>query len=241
MATDRLHRLLKLIAILQSGKAHPSERLQDELGISRRTLFRDLSRLQAAGIPCQHVSGEGYLIRENFLFPALSISPSETLSLMFLVKLCERSVASAMIPPAKAAIERLLAQVPHQRRESCEQLLRHVTVWPRHLNDNAAEPRIVAELLRCLDERRACRVAIRNGDHRSTQEILLEPLAIHLATHKWYVTGCAPERNQLCAQSVESIQRIQATEHRFERPPDFDIEDHISEDGTPLLPMLHEE
>lgn len=128
--------------------------------------------------------------------------------------------------------------MPAERRESCERLLRHLTVWPRHFNDDVAEPRIVAEPLRCRDERRACRVAIRNDDHQSMQEVLLEPLAIHLATHKRHVTGCAPGRNQFGAQSVDSIQ---PTEHRFERPPDFDIKDHISEDGNPLLPMLHEE
>ncbi|GAH79674.1 unnamed protein product, partial [marine sediment metagenome] len=43
MNVSRIHRLLRLITMLQSGRSYSAGELADELEVSRRTVFRDLN------------------------------------------------------------------------------------------------------------------------------------------------------------------------------------------------------
>jgi predicted DNA-binding transcriptional regulator YafY len=49
--SSRLSRCLRIFTLLQSGERCNVDRLATELGVNRRTVFRDLAELRAAGIP----------------------------------------------------------------------------------------------------------------------------------------------------------------------------------------------
>ena len=49
--TTRVRRILKLLTALHSGKALSVDDLAQELDVTRRTVFRDLSVLERSGVP----------------------------------------------------------------------------------------------------------------------------------------------------------------------------------------------
>ena len=51
MNLSRIHRLLKLISLLQAGRGYNIEGLRPACGVSRRTIFRDLDLLRQSGVP----------------------------------------------------------------------------------------------------------------------------------------------------------------------------------------------
>ena len=51
MSISRIHRLLRLITMLQGGRSYTANELAEELEVSRRTIFRDLNMLEMAHIP----------------------------------------------------------------------------------------------------------------------------------------------------------------------------------------------
>jgi len=51
MNISRVHRLLRLITMLQGERSYSTRELATELGGSRRTIFRDLNMLELAHIP----------------------------------------------------------------------------------------------------------------------------------------------------------------------------------------------
>ena len=51
MNLSRIHRLLKLISLLQAGRGYNIEGLAGACGVSRRTIFRDLDLLRQSGVP----------------------------------------------------------------------------------------------------------------------------------------------------------------------------------------------
>ncbi|MCH7814871.1 MAG: HTH domain-containing protein, partial [Planctomycetes bacterium] len=97
----RIHRLIRLIRVLQEGELRSVDDLVSILGVSRRTVFRDLSALEAAGVPATFDRQEqGYrLVREHFL-PPLSLNFEEALTLLLLSR---RAVNHKMFPGRKAA------------------------------------------------------------------------------------------------------------------------------------------
>jgi predicted DNA-binding transcriptional regulator YafY len=53
------------------------QRLAEELGVSLRTLYRDIATLQAQGAPLEGEPGLGYVLRPGFLLPPLMFSDDE--------------------------------------------------------------------------------------------------------------------------------------------------------------------
>ena len=50
MNLTRIHRLLKLLGTLQTGRGYNTEHLARDCGVSRRTIFRDL-KMSVTGLP----------------------------------------------------------------------------------------------------------------------------------------------------------------------------------------------
>ena len=64
-AMRRTDRLFELIQILRDGRLHRGKDLADRLGVSVRTLYRDMDTIVASGIPVEGERGLGYM--EQFM------------------------------------------------------------------------------------------------------------------------------------------------------------------------------
>ena len=79
---SRAQRLLDLIQILRRYRYPVSgKHLASELGISLRTLYRDIATLQAQGASIEGEAGVGYVLRPGFMLPPLMFSEEEILAL----------------------------------------------------------------------------------------------------------------------------------------------------------------
>jgi predicted DNA-binding transcriptional regulator YafY len=75
---SRANRLLDLIQILRRHRYPVSgAALASELGISLRTLYRDIGTLQAQGATIDGAPGLGYVLRPGFMLPPLMFSHEE--------------------------------------------------------------------------------------------------------------------------------------------------------------------
>src|SRR5215217_1872914 len=75
---SRAERLLDLIQLLrQHRRAVAGAVLAEELGISLRTLYRDIESLKAQGAHIDGEAGVGYVLRPGFTLPPLMFSEEE--------------------------------------------------------------------------------------------------------------------------------------------------------------------
>lgn len=75
---SRAQRLLDLIQVLRRFR-YPvrGNHLASELGISLRTLYRDIATLRAQGASIEGEPGIGYVLRPRFMLPPLMFSEEE--------------------------------------------------------------------------------------------------------------------------------------------------------------------
>lgn len=75
---SRSERLLALTQVLRRHRRPVSGRdLARELGISLRTLYRDIASLRAQGAIIEGKPGLGYILRPGFMLPPLMFSEDE--------------------------------------------------------------------------------------------------------------------------------------------------------------------
>lgn len=75
---SRSERLLQLMQVLRRYR-HPvsAESLAEELGVSVRSVYRDVQTLRAQGASIEGEAGVGYLLRPGFLLPPLMFTDEE--------------------------------------------------------------------------------------------------------------------------------------------------------------------
>jgi len=74
----RSERLLDLLQLLRTyRRAVQAQTLARELGVSVRTIYRDIATLQAQGAPVEGEAGVGYLLRPGFTLPPLMFRVEE--------------------------------------------------------------------------------------------------------------------------------------------------------------------
>ncbi|MBK0326844.1 YafY family transcriptional regulator [Rhodobacteraceae bacterium F11138] len=73
----RTDRLMDLIAVLRDGETHRACDLAVRLGVSQRTIYRDMDRLVASGVPIRGTRGDGYRVLKQTTLPPMTLTPSE--------------------------------------------------------------------------------------------------------------------------------------------------------------------
>jgi predicted DNA-binding transcriptional regulator YafY len=104
----RARRLLDLVQLLRRHRRPVAGAvLARELGVSLRTLYRDIAALQAQGAGIEGEAGVGYVLRPGFLLPPLMFSAGEIEALV----LGSRWVSERADGPLGQAARNVLAKV----------------------------------------------------------------------------------------------------------------------------------
>lgn len=117
----RAHRLLDLIQLLRRHRRPVTgAALAGELGVSLRTLYRDIATLQAQGARIDGEPGVGYVLRPGFMLPPLMFSEDEIAALV----LGSRWVADRADTPlgvaARDALAKIAAVLPPDLRDDLD-------------------------------------------------------------------------------------------------------------------------
>ncbi len=198
----------------------------ERLGISRRTLFRDLDALKEAGIPYYYERGGGYRIARSFFLPPVDLQVTETLGLMFLARHAEAWRRQPLVGPALSALRKLAANVPESMREACLDLMSHVSVdaGPAPADHETA---VYAVCVRCIEERLVCRMTYRSPIEPPGDTLEVHPYALHFASRGWYLMAHSPAHAEVRLFKLARIQEMTPTERHFDRPANFKVQDKI--------------
>jgi predicted DNA-binding transcriptional regulator YafY len=92
-------RMYDLIQLMRDGRLHTAGELAARLGVSTRTIWRDMAEMAATGLPVEGERGVGYILRAPIVLPPTMLTQDE------LEALTEglRHVAAAEGPRARAA------------------------------------------------------------------------------------------------------------------------------------------
>ena len=115
---SRAQRLLSLIQILRRHRfAVTGANLAEELGISLRTLYRDIATLQEQGASIEGEPGVGYVLRPGFMLPPLMFSEEEIEALVLGARWVADRGDAPLGVAAQSAVSKIAAVLPHELRE----------------------------------------------------------------------------------------------------------------------------
>ena len=125
---NRLDRTMGILLLLRGGKVVSAAELARRFEVSVRTIYRDLDMLSGLGIPVAPEMGRGggFLLKEGYFLPPVTLGPEEAISLIVGLKLM-RSLRIMPFPAeADFAERKLLAVLPEDTRRLMAGLSRYI-------------------------------------------------------------------------------------------------------------------
>lgn len=115
---SRSERLFDLLQALRRHRRPVSGKvLADEMGVSVRTLYRDIASLQAQGATIEGEPGVGYVLKPGFLLPPLMFSVEEIEALVLGSRWVAGRADGPMREAARSALARIAAVLPSDLAE----------------------------------------------------------------------------------------------------------------------------
>ncbi|WP_237155538.1 helix-turn-helix transcriptional regulator [Oryzibacter oryziterrae] len=118
---SRAERLLTLVqALRRRRRPVAGAELADELGVSLRTLYRDIQALVGQGAPIEGEAGVGYVLKPGFMLPPLMFTEDEIEALVFGARLAATRADDRLASAAENALAKIAAVLPRDLADRME-------------------------------------------------------------------------------------------------------------------------
>lgn len=152
-------------ALRQRRRPVAAAALAGELGVSLRTVYRDIATLIAEGAPIAGEAGIGYVLRPGFFLPPLMFDAEETDALMLGLRLAAGRGDPDLAEAAANALAKIAAVLPSPQQEAAEE---SGLVVAGH--DGAGAP--LAAIRRALREERKLRLSYSDKKGSATERVV---------------------------------------------------------------------
>ena len=217
----RADRLLTLILLLQTHGKMTTHQLAVELGVSRRTILRDLDALSFSGIPVfgEGGHGGGVSLDEQYRTSLTGLNTAEVQSL-FVSQNLQALQQVGLGESARRLLLKLEAALPSSQHAAADHIRQRLMIDPTWWWHDSNIPLFWEELQNAVYEDRFIETTYENYNGMVSQRVLA-PYSLICKSSLWYVLA---EHNQdLHTYRVTRFHSLRVLNQTFTRRPDFDL------------------
>jgi len=222
-------RLLLLLSLLQSRPHWNAPELAERLGITERTVRRDVARLRDLGYPVAGDPGTsgGYQLGAGGALPPLLLTDDESVAVAVGLRAAASGGVVGYEEAAVAALAKLEQVLPARLRERVL-ALNAVTVLVRSGAGPPVDPEILLTLAQGCRRPERLRFAYRDGSGNLTQR-RVEPYGLVNAARRWYLVALDLDRDDWRTFRVDRMTEPALAGHRFTRTAEPDVASMVAD------------
>ncbi|NUT33200.1 MAG: WYL domain-containing protein [Hamadaea sp.] len=230
----RADRLLSLVLLLQARGRLSASQLAKELGVSPRTIYRDVVTLSSAGIPI-YADAAGYQLVDGYRTQLTGLTADEARGLV-LTGLPGAAADLGLAEVAAAAQLKLTAALPEAVRDRADRMRQRFHLdTPGWYHDGDRSEHLVA-VADAVWRQREITVDYESWTGRVERRLL--PYGLVLKAGKWYLVAATPRGVQ--TYRVNQIRSVQVLEEGFAWPEGFDLASHWAAEVAGFRARLHQ-
>lgn len=237
--SDTPARLLGLLSLLQTPREWPGSELATRLGVSLRTIRRDVERLRDLGYPVQATMGAigGYRLVAGKAMPPLLLDDDEAVAIAVGLRTAAGHAVAGIEEASVRALAKLEQVLPSRLRHRVSALgaaTEPLLTWDRPTVD----PEQLSALAAAVNNREQLRFTYRRRDGVDSER-LVEPYKLVSAGRRWYLVGYDNDRDDWRIFRVDRITDLRPTRIRVaaRQLPASDAASFMTEKLLELTPV----
>src|SRR6201996_523243 len=219
-------RTLRLLSMLQAQRYWPGRELADRLGVSPRTLRRDVDRLWGMGYPGEAHRGVdgGYQLAAGAALPPLVVDDEEAVALTLGLQTVAQGQADGIAEASVRALAKVVQVMPARLRRRVEALTA-MTVpgsWDSGARPSLDPGALTTIALGCRDSERMRFTYTAASGAQTARHV--EPHRLVSLGRRWYLVGYDLDRQDWRSFRLDRLTEPRGTGTRF-RPRELPAED----------------
>ncbi|MFF1378606.1 helix-turn-helix transcriptional regulator [Streptomyces sp. NPDC058308] len=213
--TDTPARLFQLLSLLQTPREWPGAELSERLGVSRRTVRRDIDRLRDLGYPVRASQGAagGYRLVAGKAMPPLVLDDEEAVAIAVGLRAGAGHAVEGVEEASVRALAKLEQVLPSRLRHRVSAL--QIATTPLTSGDGASiAPETLTVMASAAAGHERLRFAYRAGDGTQSRR-LAEPYRLVSTGRRWYLVAYDIDREDWRTFRVDRVSEPFATGARF--------------------------
>jgi predicted DNA-binding transcriptional regulator YafY len=202
----RADRLFQLVQVLRGRRLTTARDLAERLGVSERTVYRDVRDLVASGVPVEGEAGVGYRLR-GFDLPPLMFTAEEIESLVLGARIVQSWADPQLARAAAEVLAKVEAVLPKDRRH----LVRETPLFAPDDHDRAEITVDVAALRAAARESRRLRFCYTDGKGEASERTA-RPLALSFYGPVWLLASWCELRQDFRAFRLDRMRDLEVLE-----------------------------
>ncbi|MFO8232516.1 MAG: WYL domain-containing protein [Longimonas sp.] len=215
-STDRWPAIL---ALLSADRWVRAEDMAAQLGISPRTVYREMQRLMDADAPVEAVPGYGYRLDAERMRPVRTLTDDERVALTVGAAWGAAQLSGRWQAAAHGVQGDLRASLPEAMQRRAASLTETHVRGPAQ----STPPRdtVAHRLQKAIGAEQTVRVEHAEDTDKKAKPVLLNPYALVRAGTVWQVVGYVHRTERVQHIALSTITDLHTTDDTFERPPGY--------------------
>ena len=218
----RADRLFQIITLLRAERVVTAAELGRQLGVSERTIYRDVADLVACGVPIEGEAGVGYALGKDVDLPPLMFSEDELSALV----LGMRMVGAWADPELAARARDVMAKVAVILPERLEASLSRVDLFAPGFHVPEKMLANLGPVRHAVHEHRKLSFAYTRADGQTSQRTV-RPLALAYWGRSWTAIAWCELRDAFRAFRPERMDALTVLDETFTDEPGRDLASYL--------------
>ena len=206
--------------------------LVQDMGVSEKTIRRDLETFQHAGFPLEETVGDygrkKWRIDPAKYQPGMAFTFDEAIALYLGRHLLEPLAGTVFWEAAQRAFRKIRASLGSKALEYVEQFATMFHQTMVGVSDYSKKAELIDELMIGIEDKRA--VFITYQSLQATEPVTYDVHPYGLTYHRGslYLVGRSPDHDEIRHWKVDRIEGAEITPVPFQRPEDFNLHEHLA-------------
>lgn len=176
----RADRLFQIVQHLRARRLTTAAQLAQWLGVSARTVYRDIQDLSLSGVPVEGEAGVGYRLSRGFDVPPIMFTFDEVEALVAGLRMVESLAGPSLAGASRSALTKLTLALPKDRREAVER----TRLFALNFRMDDETGRAIDAIREAIAAQRRLSFAYSDGEGRESRRVV-RPLGLYYWGPSW--------------------------------------------------------
>lgn len=218
----RADRLFQIVQQLRGRRLTTARHLADKLGVSERTIYRDIRDLTLSGVPIEGEAGVGYVLRRGFDIPPLMFDRDEIEALVVGARMVQAWGGVKLAEAAREALVKIETALPADLKRE----INRSRLFALDVRSGPALQAALDQVRQGINERHKIVCSYRREDGQASRRVL-QPLGLYFWGSVWTLAAWCELRQDFRSFRVDRMSEIRVLDEVFEEEPGRTLEDFL--------------
>lgn len=211
---SQLPRLISILTLLKSKRLLTATELSKKYDVSIRTIYRDIKKLEEAGVPVTTIDGRGYSLMDHYTVAPIQFTEKEANALITAQHIANQSKDVSFVTNFNEALTKIKSVFKSSIQEKSELLSDKIHVFNWQYEEFSSDA--LSEIQLAITNLNLIEINYKKANDSNVSFRKIEPYAFYSTNHKWILIAWCHLRNAYRAFRIDRIQHFKILQDTFE-------------------------